>query len=102
MSLLLADFVAKVAKYQATIFSKENMAPRPSAKSPVSFSLGDEVPHIFIRESHQQPRKILISGGKRLLQQNLPITDSRPQRHRLRFGSFGHRKGEDGQCDPRG
>jgi hypothetical protein len=40
------------------------MAPRPLAKSPVSFSLGDEVPHIFIRESHQRPRKILISGGK--------------------------------------
>src|SRR4030081_2738894 len=29
-------------------------------------------------------------------------TDSRPQRYRLRFGRLGHRKGEDGQCDPRG
>src|ERR1700716_149763 len=48
------------------------MAPRPLAKSPVSFSLGDEVPHIFIRESHQWPRKILISGGKRLFQQHRP------------------------------
>src|SRR6202048_3971488 len=55
---------------EAKLCSPFNMAPRPSAKSPVSFSLGDEVPHIFIRESHQQPRKILISGGKRLLQQN--------------------------------
>src|SRR6202030_1378328 len=71
---LCADFVAKVPKYQAMIFERKeaklsspiNMAPRPSAKSPVSFSLGDEVPHIFIRESHQRPRKILISGGKRL------------------------------------
>jgi branched-chain amino acid transport system ATP-binding protein len=36
------------------------------------FSLGDEVPHIFIRESHQRPRKILITGGKRLFQQHRP------------------------------
>ena len=47
-----------------------NMAPRPLAKPPVSLSRGDEVPHIFIRESHQRARKILISSGKRLLQQN--------------------------------
>jgi hypothetical protein len=46
------------------------MAPGPLSKSPVGFSLGDEVPHIFIRESHQRPRKILISGGKRLFQQH--------------------------------
>src|ERR1700730_10403529 len=38
-----------------------NMAPRPLAKPPVSSSLGDEVPHIFIRESNQRPRKILIT-----------------------------------------
>jgi hypothetical protein len=31
--------------------------------SPVSLSLGDEVPHIFIRDSHQRPRKILITVG---------------------------------------
>ena len=47
-----------------------NMAPRPLARPPVSLSRGDEVPHIFIRESHQRARKILISSGKRLLQQN--------------------------------
>jgi hypothetical protein len=46
---------------EAKLSSPINMAPRPLAKSPVSFSLGDEVPHIFIRESHQRPRKILIS-----------------------------------------
>src|ERR1700738_2763591 len=39
------------------------------------FSLGDEVPHIFIRESHQRPRKILISGGKRLFQQHRPTPE---------------------------
>src|SRR3984893_3668315 len=61
---------------EAKLCSPSNMAPRPLAKPPVSLSLGDEVPHIFIRESHQQPRKILISGGKRLLQQNLPQADS--------------------------
>jgi|ERR1700730_4457039 hypothetical protein len=61
---------------EAKLCSPSNMAPRPLAKPPVSLSLGDEVPHIFIRESHQRPRKILISGGKRLLQQNLPTADS--------------------------
>ena len=49
-----------------------NMAPRPLAKPPVSLSRGDEVPHIFIRESHQWAIKIFVSSGKRLLQQNLP------------------------------
>src|ERR1700736_2068552 len=41
-----------------------NMAPRPLAKPPVSLSLGDEVPHIFIRESHQRPRKNLDQRWK--------------------------------------
>jgi hypothetical protein len=50
------------------------MAPRPLAK--LSLSRGDEVPHVFIGESHQRARKILISSGKRLLQQNLPTSDS--------------------------
>jgi hypothetical protein len=81
MSPELADIVAKSPKISGGDFlernkvklcSPFNMAPRPLAKSPVSLSRGDEVPHIFIRESHQRPRKILISGGKRLLQQNLP------------------------------
>jgi hypothetical protein len=52
------------------------MAPRPLAKLPVTLSRGDEVPHVFIGESHQRARKILISSAKRLLQQNLPIGDS--------------------------
>ena len=55
---------------EAKLCSPINMAPRPLSKPPVVFSLGDEVPHIFIRESHQRPRKILISGGKRLFQQH--------------------------------
>jgi ABC-type uncharacterized transport system substrate-binding protein len=32
------------------------------------------VPHIFIRKSHQWPRKIFISGGQRLFQQHRPTT----------------------------
>src|ERR1700730_16193914 len=60
---------------EAKLCSPFNMAPRPLAKPPVSLSLGDEVPHIFIRESHQRPRKFLISSGKRFLQQNLPLAD---------------------------
>jgi hypothetical protein len=46
------------------------MALSSLPKSPVSSSLGDEVPHIFIRKTHLQPSKFLISSGKRLLQQN--------------------------------
>jgi hypothetical protein len=44
-------------------------------KSPVSSSLCDEVPHIFIQKSHLKPREFLISSAKRLLQHNLPGTD---------------------------
>jgi hypothetical protein len=64
--LLWADAVEKVRKCLVAIFSKEaqlnhprrlNMAPRPLSKSPVSFSLRDEVPHIVIRESHQRPKE---------------------------------------------
>src|ERR1035437_8810865 len=36
---------------------------------PVSSSLCDEVPHIFIPKSHLEPREFLISSAKRLLQQ---------------------------------
>src|SRR6516164_2325034 len=69
---------------EAKLCSPFNMAPRPLAKSPMSFSRGDEVPHIFIRESHQRARKILISSGKRLLQQNLPLVGTQQKRCRNR------------------
>src|ERR1019366_7119732 len=39
-------------------------------KSPVSLSLWDEVPHIFIPKSHLERREFLISSAKRLLQHN--------------------------------
>jgi hypothetical protein len=48
-------------------------------KSPVSSSLCDEVPHIFIPKSHLEPREFLISSAKRLLQQYLPLATDAPQ-----------------------
>ena len=39
-------------------------------RSPASLSSGDEVPHIFTRKSRVQPKEILITSAKRLLQQN--------------------------------
>src|ERR1017187_310268 len=45
-------------------------------KSPVSSSLCDEVPHIFIQKSHLEPREFLISSAKRLLQHNRPRAGS--------------------------
>src|SRR5215471_17752590 len=37
--------------------------------SPVSFSSGDKVPHIFTRKSRLQPGEFSITSAKRLLQQ---------------------------------
>src|ERR1035437_1379911 len=45
-------------------------------KSPVSSSLCDEVPHIFIPKSHLEPREFLISSAKRLLQHNRHKADN--------------------------
>jgi hypothetical protein len=44
-------------------------------RSPASLSSGDEVPHIFTRKSRVQPKEILITSAKRLLQQNRHIAD---------------------------
>jgi hypothetical protein len=41
----------------------------------MSLSSSDEVPHIFTRKSRLRPGKFLITGAKRVLQQNLPGTD---------------------------
>jgi hypothetical protein len=46
-----------------------NLASGFLPKSPVSSSLRDEVPHIFIPKLHLEPREFLISSAKRLLQQ---------------------------------
>ena len=40
------------------------------SKSPVSLTLGDEVPHIFTRKPRLRPLEFLILGAKRLLQHN--------------------------------
>src|SRR6516225_9314109 len=45
------------------------------SKSPVSLTLGDEVPHIFTRKPRLRPLEFLILGAKRLLQHNLPNAD---------------------------
>src|SRR6516225_7197713 len=45
------------------------------SKSPVSLTLGDEVPHIFTRKPRLRPLAFLILGAKRLLQQNRHIAD---------------------------
>src|SRR5450759_3194471 len=54
-------------------------------KSPVSSSLCDEVPHIFIPKSHLEPREFLISSAKRLLQQYLPKADIGPRAHSAKW-----------------
>jgi hypothetical protein len=51
------------------------------SKSPVSLTLGDEVPHIFTRKSRLQPLEFLITGAKRLLQHNRDIS-GRNNEHR--------------------
>src|SRR5450432_2524916 len=51
------------------------MASGSLPKSPVRSSLCDEVPHIFIRKMHLQPREFLISSGKGLLQHNRHDSD---------------------------
>src|ERR1700686_3151885 len=45
-------------------------------RSPSSISSGNEVPHLSTRKSRVQPKEILITSAKRLLQQNLPEGDS--------------------------
>src|SRR5882724_6939853 len=55
--------------------SSMDVASSSLARSPVSSSPWDEVPHMFSPKSRVQPGKFLISDAKRLLQQNLPTTD---------------------------
>jgi hypothetical protein len=64
-----SDFFAKTRNgKQSTIRIISIALP----KSPVSFARGDEVPHIFTRKPRLQPAEFLITGAKRLFQQNLP------------------------------
>src|ERR1700738_4308956 len=52
-----------------------DVAPITLPRSPASLSSGNEVPHIFTRKSRVQPKEILITSAKRLLQQNRPGAD---------------------------
>jgi hypothetical protein len=45
------------------------------AKSPMSLTQGDEVPHVLTRKSCLQPAEFLITSAKRLLQQNRHVCD---------------------------
>src|SRR6202022_1014236 len=53
-----------------------DVAPITLPRSPASLSSGNGVPHIFTRKSRVQPKKILVTSARRLLQQNLPTADS--------------------------
>jgi hypothetical protein len=44
-------------------------------RSPVSFTRGDEVPHVFTRKPRLQPAEFLNASAKRLLQQNRHIAN---------------------------
>ena len=79
-----ADIVAKSPKLPGLICRRKTIRPHDRrfdiasitlARSRVSFSSGDEVPHIFTRKSCVQPKEILITSAKRLLQQNRPQPD---------------------------
>src|SRR3984893_16069317 len=45
-----------------------DLAPITLPRLPASLSSGNEVPHIFTRKSRVQPKEILITSAKRLLQ----------------------------------
>src|ERR1035441_1808793 len=75
----LADSDHRIARMGARVLINGtwyNMASGLLPKSPVSSSLCDEVPHIFIPKSHLEPREFLISSAKRLLQQYRHLADN--------------------------
>src|SRR6516165_12194682 len=82
MSPLVADTTPKLACDVFLVVSRSDRRTLICAasitlpRSPLSLSVGDEVPHIFTRKSRLQPGKNLITSTKRLLQHNLPEADS--------------------------
>ena len=58
------------ARRQSKSRSLIDVASISLPKSPVSLSLGDEVPHMFTRKARLRLGEISISSAKRLLQQN--------------------------------
>src|ERR1700719_4718085 len=71
MSPLLADIVAKSQIAGANFSAVKKSDRRPPVdvasitlpRSPASLSSGDEVPHIFTRNSRVQPKEILITSA---------------------------------------
>jgi hypothetical protein len=61
--------------HQATEKISHNFQQAALPRSSASLSSGDEVPHIFTRKSRVQPKEILMTSAKGLLQQNLPLAD---------------------------
>jgi len=76
-----------------TVAKLQNCSPQPPIfvasvplpRSPVSFSSGDEVPHIFTRTSRLRPGEFLVTCAKRLLQQYPPTSRHREFRAYKRF-----------------
>jgi hypothetical protein len=69
-----SDFSAKRAtKRQSPIDVSSSALP----KLPVSSSLVAVVPRTIIRSPRPQPGNFVFTDPKRVLQQNLPVTDSR-------------------------
>jgi hypothetical protein len=80
----LCRLCCKSRKLQGSKFFAKTQSGRQSliritsfalAKSPMSLTQGDEVPHVLTRKSRLQPAEFLITSAKRLLQHNLPETD---------------------------
>ena len=81
----LCRLCCKSRKLQGSKFFAKTQSGRQSliritsfalAKSPMSLTQGDEVPHVLTRKSRLQPAEFLITSVKRLLQHNLPKPDS--------------------------
>jgi len=61
------EFFAKTRNGKQSLIRIDAIA---LSKSPVSLTLGDEVPHIFTRKPRLRPLEFLILGAKRLLRHN--------------------------------
>jgi hypothetical protein len=80
IAALPSDFVAK-SKFQDHEFPTKNkdgkkslirLAAAALSKSPVSLTLGDEAPHVFIRKQRLRPSEFFLIGAKRLFTTQFP------------------------------
>jgi hypothetical protein len=76
-------------KFLAGILNKPqspiDVAAGSLPKSPVSLSLGDEVPHMFTRKPRLRLEKFSTNGAKRLLQQYRHLTDMPAHQPNFRY-----------------